>query len=94
MGVHDAAFEQGLILRGEAGDVADLGTDYVVRDEVAQEIEPKQRNLREDAAFARNATGEDAIEGRDAVGGDDEQAVLSDRINVADLAPFGRGPAF
>ena len=49
--------------------------------------EPEIGNLREDLAFARDAVGHDAIERRDAVGGDEEEAVAEVK-DFADFAAF------
>jgi len=46
----------------------------MIRHDVSQKIEPEKRHLRQHAAFVRNACGQDVIERRDAVGGDDQQA--------------------
>ena len=42
---------------------------------IAQQVEPEQRNLREDLALAGNARAQHVIEGRDAVGGHQQQRV-------------------
>src|ERR1700741_5130797 len=49
--------------------------------------EPEVGNLREHLALARDTVGHDAIEGRDAVGGDKQEAVAQIK-NFADLAAF------
>ena len=59
----------------------------------AQPVEPEQGHLVQHAAFVGDAGGEDVIEGGDAVGGDDQQ-VIADSVDVADLAaadPFQAG---
>ena len=58
-----------------------------VATDVAQEIEPEQRKLREYLALIRNAGGQYVVEGGDPVGGDEEQ-VVPDAIDIADFA-FG-----
>ena len=65
--------------------VGDVGREQVVGREVAQEVEPEQRNLREDDAFAGDRRAEDAVEGGDAVGGDEQDLVVADGVNVANL---------
>ena len=49
--------------------------DEVVRLERFRLREPEIGNLRQHLAFARDAVGHDDVEGGDAVGGDEEQAV-------------------
>jgi hypothetical protein len=57
----------------------------MMRHQVADDaIEPELRQLREDFALVGNPRSEDEIEGRDAIGGDNEQ-VLAKIIDVADL---------
>ena len=51
----------------------------------AQKIEPEERHLVSTRPFSGNALGQDAVEGRDAVGGDDEQ-VVADAVDIAHLA--------
>ncbi len=48
--------------------------------------EPEVRDAVEDAALARNRVRQDHIEGRQAVGGDDQQAVLVNGVDIAHLA--------
>jgi len=50
-------------------------------------IKPKEGELGEDFAFARNAVGHDAIEGGDSIGGHEEKAV-TEVEHLADLAAF------
>jgi hypothetical protein len=47
--------------------------------------EPENRQLVQDSAFARDGTRQYKIEGRDAVGGDDEE-VISQVITIAYFA--------
>src|SRR5919109_304050 len=51
-----------------------------------QEIKPEQRELREHATFVGNAGGQHIIEGRDAVGGDEQQMLVVHAIDVSHLA--------
>ena len=67
------------------GELVDVGSDQMVGHDVAEEIEPEEGHLSEDAAFVGNALGEDAVEGGDAVGGDDEK-VVTGSVNVANFA--------
>ena len=55
------------------------------RRDVAQKIEPEDRQLREHPALVRDSGGQDVIECRDPVGGDDQQLAVN-AINVADFA--------
>ena len=61
--------------------------DTVVGDDALGLVEPEMGNLREHLALARNAVGHDAIEGGDAVGGYQQQAVAEIK-HFADLAAF------
>jgi hypothetical protein len=68
-----------------AGNLIDVNRDDVMRDQVADVIEPERRQLREDLAFVGDARTEDVVERRDAIGGDDEQ-MAAEIIDVAHLA--------
>ena len=83
---HGTAFQliAKLLFRG-AGYSSTFGGDQVIGDDVAQEIEPEKRHLRQDAALAGDTLRQDAVERRDAVGGDDEQ-VVTDAVNVTHFA--------
>ena len=52
-------------------------------------VEPEMGNLREHLALARDAVGHDAVEGRNAVSGDEEQRVAE----VEDLPDLAGGDA-
>ncbi len=58
----------------------------MVGHDVLQEIEPEQRELGQHASLLRDAGGQHVIERRDAVGGDKQQVVVADLVQVADLA--------
>ena len=62
-----------------------VGGDQVVGDDVLQEIEPEQGELGQHAALLRDAGGQHIVEGGDAVGGDEEQMIVTDQIKVADF---------
>ena len=47
---------------------------------------PEQRKLGEDASLVGNRRGKDDVEGRKAVGRDDQQAIAAELIDVADLS--------
>ena len=66
--------------------LAHLGGDQVVRDHVLKQPEPEERELREDRALVRDAGGQHHVEGADAVGGDDQEAV-AEVVDVPHLAP-------
>jgi hypothetical protein len=66
--------------------LVDVGRDQVVGRQRAQEVEPEERDLGQDHALAGDRRSEDAIEGRDAVGGDHQDLVVADGIDVAHLA--------
>ena len=51
----------------------------------AEEVEPEQRQGREDAALVGDAGRQHPVEGADAVGGDDDEPV-AEVVDVADLA--------
>ena len=61
----------------------------MVGDDVAEEVEPEEGKLGEDAALVGDAGAEDVIEGRDAIGGDEEEVgagIGGQGVDVADLA--------
>jgi len=63
--------------------------DEVVRNKVENVI-PKYRHLRENLAFSGYRCWEDAVEGRNAVGGYDEEAVAK----IENLAAFSTAKFF
>ena len=62
----------------------------MVRDDRLRPLEPERRQLREHLALVGNARAEHVVEGRDAVGGDEQQRVAKVE-DVADLAVTLRG---
>ena len=56
-----------------------------------QKIKPEERNLREHAAFVRDAGSQYVIEGRDAVGGNKQEPLI---VNAIDIAYFAAGIEF
>ena len=58
----------------------------MVRRDAREALEPEARERGEHLAFARDLRREDAVEGGEAVGGDDEQAVFAHLVHVAHLA--------
>ncbi len=58
----------------------------MVGDDVGEVVEPEQRELGEDASLVGDAGGQNVVEGRNPVGGDEEQLLVADGVDVADLA--------
>jgi hypothetical protein len=58
----------------------------VVGNDVGQVIEPEQGNLAEDASLVGDACGQNVVEGLNAVGGDEKQLLVANRVDVTDLA--------
>ncbi len=67
------------------GKARDVGGEEMVRHEIAHALEPERRQLRQDLALVRDARSEDVVEGRDAIGRDDEQ-VAADLVYIANFA--------
>ncbi len=83
---HRAAAQQVFVLTKRLGHLGDIGRDEVVRRDAREALEPEARERGEHFAFARDLRREDAVEGGDAVGGDDEQVVFVHLVHVAHLA--------
>ena len=66
--------------------MVDIGRNQVVGYEVAKQIEPEKRNLRQHPALVRDAGGEDVVEGGDAVGGYEQQTLAVQYVHIAHLA--------
>src|SRR6185295_9610951 len=62
-----------------------VGGQHVIGDDRLRACEPERGNLREDLALVGNPRPKHVIERRDAIGGDDQQAVV-ELVDVADLA--------
>ncbi len=60
------------------------------RRQVAQKIEPENGKLRQHFALVGNAGGQDVVERRDAIGGDDQQPF----VDAVDVAHFAAAEAF
>jgi hypothetical protein len=69
---------------GDDGFRIDAG--QLVGNDVAELVEPEIGHGLQHFALARNRVGQDDVEGGQAVGGDDEQLVGVDGVDVADLA--------
>ena len=67
-------------------DVADGDVRQVVFDQVGHAPKPEQRDLRQDLALARHRVGQDDVVGRQPVGRDNQQVIVVDAVDVADLA--------
>ena len=63
-----------------------IRADQVVRDDVRRLLEPEPRQTGQDPALVRDRRGQDDIERTDAVAGHEEQSILVEPIQVADLA--------
>ena len=60
-------------------------------DEVAGPLEPEPRQAGQDAALVGDRRRQDDVERAEPVGRDEEQAVVADRVQVADLAGAEEG---
>jgi hypothetical protein len=58
----------------------------MVGDQVAGAFEPEVGNRGQDRALARNRRRQHHVESREPVGGDDQQVVFADPVDVAHLA--------
>jgi hypothetical protein len=77
------------LVGGHHGFGVDAGE--LVGDDVAELGEPEVGHGHQHATLARNRIREDDVEGRQAVGGDDEQRVGIDGVDVAHLAAAQQG---
>jgi hypothetical protein len=57
----------------------------MVLDDMARAGEPEDGKLGEDTAFVRDSLGENYIERRDTIRGDQKQRVAADSVNIADF---------
>ncbi len=75
-------------LEASAFERAPVGPDReeVVPDDVARAREPERREAGEHPALVGDLRGQHDVEGRDAVGRDEEQLSLTERVDLADLA--------
>ena len=72
--------------RAPSGKSLELRRDHVVAHDVARQREPVQRERREHAALVGDRRRQDDVEGRDAVGGDEQQAVVAGVVDLPHLA--------
>ncbi len=57
----------------------------MIGNDVLQEVEPEQRELRQHASLLRDAGGQHVIERRDPIGRDEQQVIVIDLVNVANF---------
>ena len=62
------------------------GAEQVVRDDLAGQPEPERRQAGEDAALVGDLGRKDDVEGRDPVGGDEQQPLVVERVQLAHLS--------
>ena len=72
--------------REHGGEARHVGGHEVVRHQVGDAIEPERGQLREHAALVGDAAAEHVVEGRDAIGGDDQEVRVVDGVDVTHLA--------
>ena len=82
---HRAALKLFAVRLQRGGKLRHVGRDQVVWHKVMEQLEPEQRNLCQDLAFARDARAEHVIECRDAVSGHQQQRAVYG-IQIAHLA--------
>src|SRR5580658_8270947 len=58
----------------------------MVRNDVRKKVKPEQRNLRQHPPLMRDAGRQHVVESRNAVGRDEQQALIIQLINIAYLA--------
>ncbi|OIQ70276.1 hypothetical protein GALL_481110 [mine drainage metagenome] len=69
-----------------ADDGVGVGADHVMRHNAFKLIEPPGADLGQHRALHRDGLGHDHVESADAVGGEQQHAVVADGIDVANLA--------
>jgi hypothetical protein len=70
------------------GEVVDVGGHQVVRRHLGEQLEPERRHGGEDPTLVRDLLVHHHVEGRDPVGGDQQQVVGAGVVDAAHLA-FG-----
>jgi hypothetical protein len=73
-------------MSGITQDLGQVAVGQMVGDLVVELAEPEVGNPGQDLALARDRVGQHHVEGRQAIGGDDQQALVIDGVDVADLA--------
>jgi hypothetical protein len=76
-----------LLTLGCGDDAFRIDSRQLVGDDVAQLGKPEIRHRRQHRPLLGDGVGQDDVEGGKAVGGDDEQAVGIDGVDIAHLAP-------
>src|SRR5581483_2974479 len=66
--------------------VIDVGSDYVMWNDVFQKIKPEQRNLGQHTPLMGNTCGQHVIEGRDSIGSYKQQVFVIESVNIADFS--------
>src|SRR3989441_13309441 len=69
------------------GHLMDISSKQMIRNYLREFCEPEARKRSEYFPFSFDRGGEHAIEGRDAVGSNDQEASIGDLIDVANFAP-------
>ncbi len=69
-----------------ADDLVGVGADHVMMDHALELLEPPRADLGQHRALHRDGLGHDHVEGADAVGGQEQHAVVADGVDIADLA--------
>ena len=67
-------------------DLVGVGADHVMRHHAFELAEPPRADLRQHRALHRNGLGHHDVERADAVGGQQQHAVVADGIDIAHLA--------
>ena len=83
---HDPAGQVGIGLGDAGGEVGDVGGDEVAAGHVAERLEPEGRDRGEHAALVEDRLVEHDVEGGEPVGGDHQELVVADGVDVPDLA--------
>ena len=67
-------------------DLVGIGADHVMMDDAFELLEPPRADLGQYRAFHRNGLGHYHVKSADPVGGQEQQAVIADGIDIANLA--------
>jgi hypothetical protein len=87
---HGASVDGGSMLgerRDLGDDLVDLRRDHVMPDIAGELVQPPRGNLRQHNPFVRDRLRHHDVEGANAVGGDEKQAVVVDDVHLAHFAP-------
>ena len=69
-----------------ADDGIGVGADHVMRHHALELVEPPRADLGQHRALHRDGFGHHNVEGADAVGGQQQHAVVAHGVDIADLA--------